>query len=130
MIVVDANVVVHLIVPGQMTAAAERVLADDANWRVPALWLSEVRSALVQHVRAKHLARDDASTALILAESLLDGAEVHVDSRRVLELAFASNASAYDCEYIAAAQSLGTRLVTADVTLARAFPETAVLLEA
>ena len=58
-------------------------------------------------------------------ESLLDGAEHEPDSRHVLELVRGSDCSAYDCEFIALAETLGTRLSTIDAKLLRAFPRVA-----
>ena len=55
-------------------------------------------------------------------ESLLDGAEHEPDSRHVLELVRGSDCSAYDCEFVALAETLGTQLVTMDGRLLRAFP--------
>ena len=46
MTVVDANVVASLWLPDDFTAAAERLLADDAELVVPLLWRSEFRSVL------------------------------------------------------------------------------------
>jgi predicted nucleic acid-binding protein len=59
------------------------------------------------------------------AEELLAGRELAVDSAAVLDLAFASSCSAYDCEFVALAQALGVRLVTSDKQVLRAFPRIA-----
>jgi len=64
------------------------------------------------------------------AEGLLAGNEYEVDSSRVLELVRDSDCSAYDCEFVALAVHLGTRLVTMDAKLRRAFPRHTVSLEA
>lgn len=48
----------------------------------------------------------------------------------VLELVRASDCSAYDCEFVALAAQLDTRLVTMDKKLLRAFPARAVALAA
>lgn len=47
----------------------------------------------------------------------------------VLHLAGASGRSAYDCEFVALAEALGVRLVTADRELTRSFPDRAISLE-
>ena len=62
------------------------------------------------------------------AESLLAGAEFEVDSLTVLELVRGSDCSAYECEFVALAMKLETRLVTMDRKLLRAFPAHAVAL--
>ncbi len=59
------------------------------------------------------------------AKSLLDGAEHEPDSRHVLQLARDSDCSAYDCEFIALAETLGTELLTMDGKLLKTFPKIA-----
>ena len=46
----------------------------------------------------------------------------------MLELVRDSDCSAYDCEFIALALQLGTKLITMDKKLLRAFPACAVAL--
>ena len=58
------------------------------------------------------------------------GAEFKVESSAVLELVRNSDCSAYDCEFIALAMKLDTKLVTMDKKLLRAFPKRAVALSA
>ena len=58
------------------------------------------------------------------------GAEFKVESSAVLELVRNSDCSAYDCEFIALAMKLDTKLVTMDKKLQRAFPKRAVALVA
>ena len=56
------------------------------------------------------------------AEILLAGCEFEVESRKVLELVRDSDCSAYDCEFIALAMKLDTKVFTMDKKLLRAFP--------
>jgi predicted nucleic acid-binding protein len=123
-IVVDANVIVYLVALGSNTPAAKSVFQHDPDWRAPPLWRSEVRNALVGHMRWGGLQLATAVAAMGDAERLLRAGEEYVDSRRVLELAVASGRSAYDCEYIALAEHLDVPLVTADHALLQAFPGT------
>ena len=124
MIVVDANVIVYLVVRGPNTPAAKSVFKHDPYWRAPPLWRSEVRNALLGHVRWARLQFANALEAMEYAERVLRAGEEAVDSRRVLELAVASGRSAYDCEYVALAEHLNVPLVTADRALLQAFPDT------
>jgi predicted nucleic acid-binding protein len=130
MIVVDANLVVYLHVAGQRTREAEAVLARDPTWAAPLLWRSEFRNVLAGLVRRKALAVEDAIRITGVAEEAMRGREYAVVSHEVLWLAARSGCSAYDCEYVALAQDLGVRLVTADRALLRAFPSVAVGPEA
>ena len=122
MIVVDTNVIAYLYLPGQYTIAAERLLQGDSDWAAPILWRSEMRNILTGYLRRSTLSFDQAQGIQREAESLLQGLEFNVDSAAVLELVRNSDCSAYDCEFIALAKELDTRLVTADKKLLGAFP--------
>lgn len=130
MIVVDSNVIAYLYLPGDHTAKAESLLQRDADWVVPLLWRSEFRNILAGYMRRLAFTLDMARDLQAEAEDLLAGAEHEVDSRRVLELVRDSDCSAYDCEYVALATSLGVKLVTGDTKVLKAFPSCAVPLGA
>jgi predicted nucleic acid-binding protein len=125
MIVVDSNVLAYLYLPGEHTAAAEALLEKDPEWAAPVLWRSEFRSILAGCIRRKTLNFDQACDLQSEAESLLLGFEFEVDSHAVLELVRDSDCSAYDCEFIALAIKLNTKLVTMDKKLLLAFPKSA-----
>ena len=125
MIVVDTNVVAYLYLPGEHTAAAESLLEEDPEWAAPILWRSEFRNILAGYLRRKSLTFDQACSLQREAESLLEGSEFEVESLTVLQLVRDSDCSAYDCEFVALAVQLDTRLVTMDGKLLRAFPERA-----
>ena len=122
MIVADANLFAYLLLPGDLTASARRVLTRDPVWAAPVLWRSEVRNVLLGAMRQRRLVLEDAVEAVDVAAELVRGREYAVHSADVLRLAHGSGCSAYDCEYVALAQDLGVSLVTADRELLRAFP--------
>ena len=128
MIVVDTNVLAYLFLPSQHTPAAESLLEQDPEWAAPVLWRSEFRNVLAGGVRRGDLALEEACRLQAEAEDHMSGNEYDVDSMRVLTLAHESGCSAYDCEYVALATTLGTRLVTRDKQVLRAFPGVAVAL--
>ncbi|HSV46956.1 MAG TPA: type II toxin-antitoxin system VapC family toxin [Ramlibacter sp.] len=130
MIVVDSNVMAYLYLPGEYTAAAEALLEQDPDWAAPVLWRSEFRNILAGYLRRKTLTFDQVCELQDAAEDLLAGSEYEVDSNAVLELVRDSDCSAYDCEFIALAAKLDTRLVTMDKKLLKAFPQRAVALAA
>lgn len=130
MIVVDSNVLAYLYLPGEYTAAAEALLEEDADWSAPILWRSEFRNILAGCMRRKAISFEQANSLQREAESLLQGAEFEVESSAVLELVRDSDCSAYDCEFIALAMKLDTKLVTMDKKLLRAFPKRATALVA
>jgi predicted nucleic acid-binding protein len=122
MIVVDSNVLAYLYLPGEFTAAAEQLLEGDPDWHAPVLWRSEFRNILAGYLRRGMLDFDRACAIQLEAQELLHAGEHEADSRQVLGLIRASDCSAYDCEFVAVAEALGTRLVTMDAKLLRAFP--------
>ena len=122
MIVVDSNLLAYLYLPGDHTARAEALLERDPDWAAPVLWRSEFRNILAGYMRRKTLTFDQACNLQTEAESLLAGSEFEVDSWTVLELVRDSDCSAYDCEFVALAIKLDTKLVTVDKKLLRAFP--------
>jgi predicted nucleic acid-binding protein len=130
MIVVDTNVLAYFYLPGDYTEVAERLLERDPDWNAPLLWRSEFRNILAGYLRRGLLTFEQACAVQLEAESLLSGAEHEPDSKRVLELAREGDCSAYDCEFIAVAEQLGSTLVTMDSKLLKAFPRIAKSLTA
>jgi predicted nucleic acid-binding protein len=128
MIVVDTNVLAYLYLPSAYTAAAESLLEQDPEWAAPILWRSEFRNVLAGYLRRGLLTFDQMRNLQQEAESLLAGQEFEVQSTAVLQLVRDSDCSAYDCEFVALAIQLDTRLVTMDGKLLRAFPECAMAL--
>ena len=122
MIVVDTNVVAYLLLPGPQTAAAEALLEGHPIWAAPPLWRSEWRNVLVGYWRRGSLSLEQVIALQEQAETLVIGHEESVQSEAVLRLAASSGCSAYDCEFVAAAQQLDAPLVTADRALLKAFP--------
>ncbi len=130
MIVVDTNILAYFFLPYDHSAAADSLFKRDPDWVAPILWRSEFRNLLAGELRRKNLSFDDIVRVQSEAESLLEGREHEVDSRRVLELVRDSNCTAYDCEFVVLAAQLGVKLVTMDAKLLKAFPPHAVSLSA
>jgi predicted nucleic acid-binding protein len=127
-IVVDSNVLAYLYLPGEFTIAAETLMERDPDWNAPVLWRSEFRNILAGYLRRGQLTFGQAHALQSEAEDLLRDSEYEVDSRSVLELVRDSECSAYDCEFVALAMRLGTRLVTMDGKVLRSFPDISVPL--
>lgn len=128
MIVVDSNILAYLYLPGEYSENAETLLERDPEWAAPLLWRSEFRNILAGYLRQGALSFEQVTDLQEEAEALLEGAEFAVDSISVLELVRDSNCSAYDCEFVALAKRLDTKLVTMDSKVLRAFPKLAVSL--
>jgi predicted nucleic acid-binding protein len=129
MIVVDSNVIAYCFISTpKFTSAARALLANDPSWNAPLLWRSEFRNILLKYVRANLLNLSDATQLQLEAEDLMKSTEFNVDSAYVLELAHKSGCTAYDCEFVAVAETLRAKLVTADKKVLKAFPGIAVPL--
>ena len=128
MIVADTNLVAYLVIGGVHTTPARAVYRKDPHWVLPRLWRSEFLSVLAVSVRAKVLSEAQARTAWMSARALVGSGERDPDPLRALHLAVEKGISAYDAQFVALAQMLGTVLVTADRQLARRCPESAVLI--
>jgi predicted nucleic acid-binding protein len=129
MIVVDTNVIGYLFLSSEQSLSAEQALKKDSEWAAPILWRSELRNVLALYLRKNLVTLQQAQSIMNSALELLRGREFEVSSYEVLRLASESKCSAYDCEFIAAANDLKVSLVTVDRQLLREFPSVAVSLK-
>ena len=129
MIVVDTNVIAYLYLEGDRSSQVEQLLEKDTQWVAPLLWRSEFRNVLALYIRKGRLTLDQAQQIMSEATLLMQGREYGVVSIRVLELVASSGCSAYDCEFVALAEDLGTSLVTVDKKILDEFPQVAVSLD-
>ena len=128
MIVVDTNVIAALVMRDTHHSLARDVIVKDAVWRAPMLWQSELANALWKAVR---FAGMDVEAAVAAFAEAMKQVQTHdlVKRETALRIACASGHSAYDCEFVAAANELGVALVTFDQRLAGSFPDVAVLVK-
>ena len=122
MLVVDVNVLWEVTELGRLPGTAAAVARRDPVWTAPRFWESEARNICATLMRANRLSLVAAIAAIEDIRGFLDGEDHIPDSPRILELADGSGCAAYDCEYVALAESLGVPLVTFDRTHLRAFP--------
>ena len=64
MIVVDTNVICYLLMPGERTAAADRLYRADPEWIAPRLWLDELLNVLATSERQAFLYAEQAAAIL------------------------------------------------------------------
>lgn len=129
MIVVDTNLIAYAVLPGEHTEAALEVARRDAEWVAPRLWRSELRNVMATAMRVAALKLASAAEAFTAAEDLVADLDRDPPTALCLRLAARGGVSAYDAEFVAAAETLGLRLVTLGRRLARAFPGRALLAE-
>src|SRR5699024_6874473 len=109
-----------------MDELAYNVLEKDSDWIAPVLWRSEFRNVLAIYLRADILALPIALQAIEEAEQLMDSKEFEVNSTQVLSLVSDSSCSSYDCEFVALADDLNTKLVTFDKKINKEFSNIAI----
>ena len=127
MIVVDANVIAYLLIRGERSEAAERLLQSDPDWVAPHLWLDEFLNVLCTCERNSLLTAQEASALLADALSLMDGKSYDIPPHQVLTVARRTGCSGYDSQYIALAEELGVPLYTYDKKVLAACREVAVI---
>ena len=116
--VVDASVVTKWFVDQNLSDMAERVQAASGPLLAPQLMISEVTDALRKHVRVRDITLDQASTALeSLPSCFSEIVPMQALASAALSIARKIEHSAYDCFYLALADSRSVRLVTADTRL-------------
>jgi predicted nucleic acid-binding protein len=125
LIVVDTNILVYLLLLGPKTEQAEILRRQERQWAAPQLWRSEFRNVLSGYLRRELLHLPRAVAVMEVAELILAPHEEKVGTEHVLQLVSSSRCSAYDCEFVAAAQQLGVPLVTEDRAILVAFPDLA-----
>jgi predicted nucleic acid-binding protein len=128
MIVVDTNIIGYLFLSSEQSLLAERTLRKDSEWAAPVLWRSELRNVLALYMRKNFIKLEHAQYVMDGALELLRGREYEVSSYEVLRLASEIKCSAYDCEFIAAANDLKAPLITVDKELLREFPAVTISL--
>jgi predicted nucleic acid-binding protein len=114
-LVVDSSVVIKWSVPEVHSADALRYLDPDLERDAPELLLAEISNILWKKVGRNELTREQAEG--IAADVGQADFTIHPMGPmfgRALQIALESRRSAYDSMYLALAEVLSTRLVTAD----------------
>lgn len=127
MIVADVNLIAYLRIPGDQTSWADAVLLKDPEWVAPKLWRSEFRNVLTQYFRRGLISMEFAMRCIVRTEAHVRS--YSIPSVRIMNVAERSTCPAYDCEYVALAESLGVKLVTADKQICKQFPKIAMNLK-
>jgi len=128
MIVVDANVIVYRYIQGPFTPLAEALLRRDSDWRTASLWQFEFASALATMMRANLLNQKQGMDVLMAASAEISPRQADVSQEQAILTALRDGISIYDAQYIALAEMLNLRCITADQPLARKTPSRSILL--
>ncbi len=123
MLIVDTNVVVHLLIHGEHTQDARDLLSRDPDWRSEAFLLVEFTNVLVSSIATKRMTMLLADNFLSNAVALFDGKLARMPHATVLAASVRYGVSAYDGRFLALADQLGSPLVTEDARLRSAAPK-------
>jgi len=94
------------------------VRKEEIQLCVPDLWIYELANVLVQTHRKKRLAKEQAQVFIVEIEGMpVLVYPIHEKMSRIIELASQYTLSAYDAAYLALAESLDCKLLTADDAL-------------
>lgn len=126
MIVVDANVLIYLVLPGDYSVACSALYSFDPDWHAPRLWRDEVLNVLATYERQGMLSRVDALRAFAGAVDVIGSNEYDLQAERVLSVAARTQCSGYDAQYVSLAEDLGLTLYTFDYRVLKAVPDLAI----
>jgi predicted nucleic acid-binding protein len=129
LIVADTNLIAYLLIEGERTEIARAVWAKDSRWMLPTLWRSEFLNVLTTTVRAGVLKLSDAQQIWQVALATFNQSEIEPSGDDVLEAAAERNLSAYDAQFVVAADNLDVPLVTSDRRLLESCPDLAIAPE-
>lgn len=114
MIVVDTNVVVYMNFKSPYSSAVEQLHVKDSEWNAPLLWRSEFLNVMALYLR-RNIVEYPKAVEIVKAASQLIGLNEHkISPFLVMEFIQHSSCTAYDCEFVALASTLETKLVTYD----------------
>ncbi len=126
MIVVDTNVMVHLVTgSAEYGEKASALLRSDSEWAAPPILLSELRNVFIGFVRRGWVDITQAVAMHDDAVALLGDRIMSVNGAAVLEVAESLRLSAYDAEFIVAAEALRCELYSLDREILAAAPHLA-----
>ena len=126
MIVVDTNVICYLLMPGERTAAADRLYRADPEWIAPRLWLDELLNVIATSERQSLLDAVQAVAILRDAIELMQDGTYEVPPERVLAVARRTGCSAYDSQFVALAEDRHLILHTWDQRILERCPGLAI----
>lgn len=113
--VVDASVAIKWFIPEQLSDAAGRLQHPNLRLSVPAFFWLEIGNVLAKKIRRGELIREEGD--YVLKELRHLPLQRHADDRLfrpAYALALQTQRSLYDCLYLALAEVIDGRMVTAD----------------
>ena len=125
MVILDTNVLVHLLFENFTETFSEEVINKAEDWLTPHLTLTEFSNVIVSYYRNKMITYQQALDLYTAINMTVENRTVRCNKKRVLEFALESNLSIYDSEFVTLAKQKETILITNDKKIVRNFPEIA-----
>ncbi len=129
MIVVDTNIVAYLLIQGEQTHLARRLMERDSQWFAPSFWRIEFLNVLMNYSRHLKMPPEDVRRIWNASFRLPHLREEGVDPQQALNTALAHRISGYDALFLSLAQNLKTVCVTQDKALRKAAPRLTATLD-
>ena len=127
MIVIDTNVMVHLVIGGQEGADPALLLERDDQWVAPGIIVSELRNVLIGFVRRRAITPEQAKTMSGYATEVLENRILNVHGSQVIDVALECGLTAYDAEFVSLERMLNVPLATLDGEILRGAADVATL---
>lgn len=121
-IVVDTNILAYLLIKGDQTEKARRLLDRDRDWAAPSFWRIEFLNVLVNYAHYQNLTFKEVKPIWEASFHLAHLREEAVEAGHALDLAMEHKITGYDALFVALAQGLKTVCVTQDKALRKAVP--------
>ena len=125
MIVVDTNIIAYMAFSTPQSANVATLYEADSDWETTSFWKSEFLSVVSLYFRKGIVTYEEALIAIDYAEKLINVHEHRISPLAIMALIRDSNCSSYDCEFVALAKELGTKLITYDRQILKEFPQVA-----
>lgn len=122
MFVIDTNILVYLLLEGDRSRDAAKLLAHDPDWRSEPFLLVEFSNVLATLVRTRVLDEKRAAALLVDAGRRMGPGLHPVTHADALAFANQYAVSAYDARFLAVASAHVVKLVTEDARLHAAAP--------
>jgi len=129
MIAVDTQIVAYHFLPAENSELTEKLLLLDSDWFTSPLWRYEFRNVLALYLRRKLVSSESAIRIAESAETFIKNKEIKIPPTKVVELINRTRCTAYDVEFVAVAEELGTRLITTDKEILKEFPKLAISIK-
>jgi predicted nucleic acid-binding protein len=129
LIVVDTNILAYLLIDGEYTPKAQRLLEKEPVWVAPSFWRIEFMNVLLNYSQYSHVPPKGVKQIWEMSFHLPHLREEAVEAGGALELALKHGITGYDALFVTLARDLKTVCVTQDKALRKAAPNLTATME-